>query len=224
MNLECVKAVNGFSMRSVNRLGKRGQKGAVMIVALMLLVVMTVLALSGIGNTVLEQKMSSNFYNSASAFEAAEYGLRVAEQWVIDDMPGSWESLFTSTSTNGLYTSKNLSTSNSNEVCGGDPGCYFDPKDEDEWCSGTSGCKLPKGFNTLGDTLEGTTLDQLDMNLARQPQFIIEYIGPIRDIQHIMIGPEKPPADREGFRITVIGWGLDDNSSHTLQSHVTLPL
>ncbi len=203
----------------------KSQKGAVMIVALMLLLVMTILAVSGIGNSTLEQKMSGNYYNSASAFQAAEYGIRVAEQWVINDLPSNWKAQFESNSTTGIYTSKNLSTSNSNEVCKGDLDCYFDPTDEDEWCTGaTTGCKLPKGFVTLGDSLEGTTLDTLDMNLTRQPQFIVEYIGPIRDTSHITMGKTLPPADREAFRITVIAWGLNGNATHTLSSHVTLPL
>lgn len=48
------------------------QRGAVMIVALMLLLVMTVLAISGIGNSTLEQQMSGNYFRSSSAFQSAE--------------------------------------------------------------------------------------------------------------------------------------------------------
>jgi type IV pilus assembly protein PilX len=222
---------NGKQNQMLDRLGRRGllvnskQKGAVMIVALMLLLVMTVLAVSGIGNSVLEQKMSGNYYHAATAFESAEFGLRVAERWLVENVDSkaivdNW--FKTSTSLNGLYTTQDLTTPNTFEVCRGDIDCRFDPRDEDGWCNGGGGCALPKGFVTLGDTLEGTVLDTTDLPVARQPQFFIEHIGAIPD-DAIMMGVNVPKATRSSFRITVIGWGQEDVSLHVLQSHVILP-
>jgi type IV pilus assembly protein PilX len=219
---------NSTRKRSADRgyVAQARQKGAVMIVALMLLLVMTVLAISGVGNSVLEQKMSGNYYQATSAFEAAEYGVRVAEQWLIKQVVASsaWETWFAkSVSLNGLYTTQELSSPNNVEVCSGDIDCVFDPRDVDEWCMGGAGCNLPKGFVTLGDTLEGTTLATLDMPVDRQPQFIIEYIGPI-STSSIQLGAPELPASQSGFRVTVIGWGQNSAARHVIQTHVILPL
>jgi len=198
-----------------------------MIVALMLLLVMTVLAVSGVGNSVLEQKMSGNYYHAATAFESAEFGLRVAEQWLIENVTISspWETWFkTNTGMNGLYTTQDFSSPNSVEVCSGDIDCRFDPRIDANWCNGGAGCALPKGFVTLGDTLQGVTLDTFGLTVARQPQFIIEHVGPVGGQSPIQIGVASLPTPQTGFRITVIGWGQEGVSRHVLQSHVILPL
>lgn len=205
---------------------KKAQKGAVMIVALMLLLVMTVLAVSGIGNSTLEQRMAGNYYHSSTAFEASEFGLRVAERWLITKVTSTsaWSTWFeTNASSNGLYTTKDSTSPNSTEVCRGNIDCQFDPNNENAWCS-TATCALPKGFVTLGDTLEGTNLATIDLPVGRQPQFIIEYIGPVGQQTPIQIGAPSLPAPEQGFRITVIGWGQEGVSHHVLQSHVILPL
>lgn len=203
------------------------QRGAVMIVALMLLLVMTVLAVSGVGNSVLEQKMSGNYYHSSTAFQSAEFGLRVAEQWLVDkvDTTTKVDDWFkTDTTMNGLYTTQESASPNTVEVCRGDINCRFEPRDEAEWCAGGAGCSLPKSFVTLGDTLQGTALETVDLPVARQPQFIIEHIGDVSESVDIVIGNTRLASNRTGFRITVIGWGQEDVTRHVLQSHVILPL
>lgn len=198
-----------------------------MIVALMLLLVMTVLAVSGVGNSVLEQKMSGNYYHTATAFQSAEFGLRVAEQWLVDNVTSdalvtSW--FKSSTPLNGLYTTQETSSPNLVEICRGDIDCNFDPRNESAWCGGGAACDLPKGFVTLGDTLQGTVLDTIDLPVARQPQFIIEHIGPVETNTPIQFGTRPIPADRTAFRITAIGWGQEGVARHVVQSHVILRL
>ena len=216
-------------MRNKSRLGALGRarhKGAVMIVALMLLLVMTVLAVSGVGNSVLEQKMSGNYYHSATAFQAAEFGLRVAEQWLIENVTdathvANW--FETNTTNNGLYTTQDATSPNTVEVCRGDINCRFDPRDDTQWCTGGGGCELPKSFVTLGDTLQGVALETVDLPVAQQPRFIIEHIGKINK-DDIMIGNPRLASPQTGFRITVIGWGQETVTRHVVQSHVILPL
>jgi type IV pilus assembly protein PilX len=209
---------------------KTMQRGAVMIVALMLLLVMTVLAVSGIGNSVLEQKMSGNYNHSATAFQAAEFGMIVAEQWLFDNVSSSddvtdW--FATGGLMNGLYTTQNATVPNGVEICKGDVDCYLDPRDETEWCTGGASCNMPKSFVTLGDTLHGAVLPTLNMSVARQPQFIIEYIGQAEGpgaAPSIEVGgaPVIPPL--ASFRITVIGWGQETAARHVVQSHVLMKL
>ncbi|MCU7851457.1 MAG: pilus assembly protein [Candidatus Thiodiazotropha sp. (ex Monitilora ramsayi)] len=198
------------------------QRGAVLIVALMLLLVMTILAVSGIGNSALEQRMSGNYHQSVSAFQAAEFGLRVAERWLNDNVnEANWENFFLNgVGPKGLYTARAFSAGpTATEVCRNEPDCYFDPNVVENWCSDGT-CALPRGHLTLGVEIPTT----LDLPVARQPQFIIEHVGPIRTSTSLVIGTPLPPPEKEGFRITVIAWGQDITSRHSLQSHVLLPL
>lgn len=57
----------------------RRQQGAVLIVALVLLLVLTVLGTAGIRDTVMEERMAGNFRDYATALEAAESALRAGE-------------------------------------------------------------------------------------------------------------------------------------------------
>lgn len=59
-------------------MGKR-QQGAVLIVALVLLLVLTVLGTAGLQDTTLEERMSGNFRDYSTALQAAETALRVGE-------------------------------------------------------------------------------------------------------------------------------------------------
>lgn len=71
--------------RSISRkvlLHSRQQEGAVLVVGLIFLFVLTLLALSGMGTTGLEEKMAGNLRDQNLAFQAAESGLRDAEGWI----------------------------------------------------------------------------------------------------------------------------------------------
>jgi len=60
------------------------QSGAALIVSLILLLVMTLLGVSAMQTNVLEEKMAGNHWRTQLAFQAAERGLREAEQAVLD--------------------------------------------------------------------------------------------------------------------------------------------
>jgi len=55
------------------------QRGAVLIVALVLLLVLTVLGAAGVQNTSMEERMAGNYRDRFSAFQAAEAALRAGE-------------------------------------------------------------------------------------------------------------------------------------------------
>ena len=63
-----------------NRLPTRRQheRGAVLIIAMIFLIIMTLLAVTGMTTTSLEEKMASNSQESSRAFQAAETGLAQA--------------------------------------------------------------------------------------------------------------------------------------------------
>ena len=65
----------------------RKQRGAVLIVALIFLVVMTMLILASIRGTVMQERMASNLYDRSLAFQAAEAALREGERFVLENAP-----------------------------------------------------------------------------------------------------------------------------------------
>lgn len=69
------------------------QRGVALVVALILLVVATLIGLSGVRGTNLQERMSANMYDRSLAFQRAESGLRAAEaaitaSWRITDLGG----------------------------------------------------------------------------------------------------------------------------------------
>lgn len=65
----------------------RKQRGAVLVVALIFLVVMTMLILASIRGTVMQERMASNLYDRSLAFQAAEAALREGERYVLESPP-----------------------------------------------------------------------------------------------------------------------------------------
>ena len=63
---------------------RKHQTGASLIVSLMLLIVLTLLGLSGMQSTVMQERMSNNVRDKGMAFQAAESALRSGESWVKD--------------------------------------------------------------------------------------------------------------------------------------------
>ncbi len=59
------------------------QQGAVLVVSLILLLIMTLIGVSAMRTTILEEKMAGNYRDSNIAFQAAEAALRDAENDVI---------------------------------------------------------------------------------------------------------------------------------------------
>ena len=61
---------------------KRKQLGVALIMSLVFLTLLTILGLTSMSTTILQEKMAANMKDKNLAFQAAETGLRTAEQWV----------------------------------------------------------------------------------------------------------------------------------------------
>jgi len=61
---------------------RKRQAGASLIVSLMLLIVLTLLGLSGMQSTIMQERMSNNVRDKGMAFQAAESAIRGGEDWV----------------------------------------------------------------------------------------------------------------------------------------------
>ena len=229
------------------------QRGAVLVVALLLLLVMTVLGTSGVGNSLLEERMSGNFHETYSAMQAAETALRVAENWLTNNaiagsvqfVPATDSSYETaqdwfgagSSAKTGLYSTQvapGIYTPCQGQNAGD---CSFIATDKTHWCISTSSCgqpttALPRGSAALGSDDLGTgTLPAIHGDLVsqqpQQPRFIIEYLGRgLGPSPSIIMGESSTAADARmyAFRITAIGWGREATSPYVLQSHFQLQL
>ncbi len=166
-----------FRVRSLP--GRRQQGGAIMITALLLIVVLTLVAVSGMDNTVMEERMAGNFGQTISAQQAAEIALREVEDWIASDVHAAMFEKGNDTADSGIdwnefYAGSAsapsvISTGNGN-VPGlyatySEPGsgyaavfpcsatlanCLFDPTEEDDW---DDTAKLVKGALALGDSI-----------------------------------------------------------------------
>lgn len=61
---------------------RRGETGAALIVSLIFLLVLTMLGLSAMSTTTLEERMAGNMQSRMLAFQAAEAALREGESWL----------------------------------------------------------------------------------------------------------------------------------------------
>ena len=60
----------------------RSQRGTALVVGLLILLVLTIIGISGMHSTTLEEKMTGNMRDQNDAFQAAETALRGAEDYV----------------------------------------------------------------------------------------------------------------------------------------------
>lgn len=83
------------------------QKGAALIVCLILLLVMTILGVTSITTTTMEEKMAGNIRNKHLSFQAAEAALRAGEN-IANNLPAD----ATFNGTNGLYPRSQVGDAN----------------------------------------------------------------------------------------------------------------
>lgn len=176
------------------------QSGAVLVLSLLMLFVLTLIGVSSINTTTMEEKMSGNSRNQQLAFHAAEIAIREAEIFLTNT--GNPSALFTATSgTNGLYTLSN------------GPSAY-NATDKGWWASSAN------GRITYGAALGTPTYD-----LASVPQYTIEFRGISKQKEATdptLSGGESVNEGQGGiaiFRITARGTGLTDNAVVVIQSH-----
>jgi type IV pilus assembly protein PilX len=69
------------------RIHRGRQEGVALVIALIMLVIMTLVGLSAIKTVTLEERMTAQTYDRSMAFQAAESGLREAEDYVESNAP-----------------------------------------------------------------------------------------------------------------------------------------
>jgi len=77
------------------------QQGTVLIVSLIMLLVLTLIGVSGMKTSTMEEKMTRNLHDRNLAFQAAEAALRAAEQNIQDNIIAT--NIFDADGSDGLY-------------------------------------------------------------------------------------------------------------------------
>ncbi|NOZ52567.1 MAG: hypothetical protein GXP08_05400 [Gammaproteobacteria bacterium] len=169
--------------------------GSILITSLLLLLVMTILAVTALNSTVMEEKMSSNTRQKNLAHQAAETALKAAEAWldntanvgihddVVQKFTGVAERYNSATSASSLNWDTNTSSA---------------------W--------------TISNSQAVTTLTTFpnDANLIPgAPRYLIEYVGRVGEPP---LNFTDPDLRQYAFRVVAIGWGPDKNTKVVLSS------
>ena len=175
----------------------RLQSGMSLFPAMMFLLVLTVLGVSTMNSTLLQEKMTSNTKDTNVAFQAAEAGLRDAEADVTKNITSA--TTFTSSCTNGLCTP---------------PSTWPTPVSTDistalDW--NASGKTRTYGNYTAAPAIPG---------VAQQPQYVIERLSklPVGPGGSVSIGVSAPHSGGSAYRLTVLATGLRAETRVILQS------
>lgn len=166
------------------------QHGVVLIVALIILAALTILGVTGMSTTSLQERMAANLHDRQIAFQTAEAALRAGENYIQSNTIDPTK--FTTSCTGGLCDCSDKAT-----------GCttYWTDPTLKVWT--TSG----KHFTVT------TTFSQV----AAQPEYIIEFMG-YTDPGGTPPGYVPKAGDPMMFRITALGTGQSPNAKVMLQS------
>ena len=187
------------------------QKGAVLIVSLVMLIIMTLLGISGMNNTVMQERMAGNQRNSTLAFQAAEAALRAAEY----EIENNWGSDFPDGDTNGTTTNNNrgVFTLNSATL---DP----DLDNDTEWWAELTGDDnntfWANNGTAVANALKFNEVSGVDQNLTA-PRYIIEKIG-FRPLNCTTCDPLQQCYCEHHYQITARGTGAAGQSESYLRS------
>ena len=176
-------------MRQTRRFPGRSQRGAVLIVALVLLLVLTILGTASVRDTAMEERMAGNFRDYSAALEAAETALRTGEI-EMGSSTANGGMTFSTAGTDGLYDIAAMSSS-------------VDPIDD----------------ATVWDTVASSVLDKSNTLVSADPDYYIEELPEIDlPGSDLVVGFQDKPPPVQFYRVTGKGYGISPNSEVILQS------
>lgn len=182
-------------MKILNHIRPIKQKGSVLVLSLIILVVLTILGVSSMNSTSLQEKMAGNFRDREIAFQAAEMALAFAEDYVNTNINSA-----NLGNAGGLYTKGNGPTAIN--AFTGNGGSVTD------WWTGSDSIIL------------STTINEV----RTQPRFTIEVREEVgsedgTDINITSYGESTGGGLITSFRVTAHGTGKSDNTVVILQSN-----
>ena len=79
------------------------QKGAALAISLIMLLLLTIIGVTAMQSTIMQERMAGNSRERSNAFQIAEAALRVGEKYLIDNLNPTFVDSSTTNSPNGLY-------------------------------------------------------------------------------------------------------------------------
>ncbi len=177
------------------------QKGSVLIISLLLLLVATILGLSSMQNTIIEEKMAGNLRHNYVAFQAAESALREAEQW-LGNLSTQTQPEATSTGSNGVWLRE----------CKGskDAGCTtvlsYDQTDFQYWWEDVS-------TSGVWETYSDPAVVDAGSPVEGSAKYIIQEITPIKDSLN-----QEQESEQTNYLVTAMGVAENNRVRVFLQS------
>ena len=197
------RAMKTTNLNTLHPMPPRGEKGAVLIIALMFVVILTLLGVTAVMTTTMEERMAGNSRDLNVAFQAAEAALRDAERDILCRNAAG-----TGTCTRTIPISGQTGamdpTASSCSYCL--PGIYLpatsgDPTWVKKSLASGSSDSVAFGAYTGAGSITG---------VAVQPRYLIEAIR--------VLPPGESLATRiYYYRITTRGFGANANTQVTLQ-------
>lgn len=172
--------------------GRQRERGAILLFCLVFLAVLTIMGVSGMESTTLEERMSANMRDHELSFNAAESALQAAEAWL-----------------SAQNTLPITATDNTTDVWAEDS---MDPDTDDGlyWWDHA-------GIDNTWWTNNGDAITDV-AEVAAQPTYIIEQYKTVDTGQSIAIGSGEVTVPRIFHRITARGVGINANTTTVVQS------
>lgn len=184
----------------MNAVNKQG--GAALVVCLIVLLVMSVIGVTSVSNSTVQQRMAFNLRQQQLAENAAEHALRAAEAYLATN-------IVSSRAMDAFYADGNQGTSfYMSKGVRGTPYVVSLPS----WDATDAKAWIGNGLAVTGLGSDATSQD---------PRYMIEFIGrsKIDGARQISKASDSNIQNfRYNFRITAIGWGVDPNAYAVLQS------
>lgn len=176
-------------------------RGATLVVALIILLVMTIVGVSTMESSTLQERMAANSRQQSLAQNAAETALRTAESWMRANVDSSQDVITFFNGADGLYSALPRPGSVSARPL------LVSLDDSAAWAG------------------VGVEVDSLSDSVIKQdPKYVIEFVGrgallPTANIAtQLNSGANAGNNDPYFFRITAIGWGKDTKIYTVLES------
>ncbi|VUD47060.1 hypothetical protein TDB9533_00949 [Thalassocella blandensis] len=210
------------TMKSVQKISAvKNQAGATLVVALVILAVMTILGVSTMNSSTLQERMANNARQKLIADSAAESALREAEEWLFNEITNraSITNHFLVTPTQGCYSDRTISGLSVTPIR--QLATFIgDLSDDDEWLADATESRSVVDINAAWT----------DGDWARTPRVVIELLGPLRagttnqgagTAQNLDVETAPSYDSPWVFRITAIGWSKNPDIYSVLQSTYT---
>lgn len=177
------------------------QRGVALVMAMVFLMILTIIGVTVMSSTALQEKMAGNVQDKNLAFQAAESALRLGEQYLA----------VTDTTALPAFTTAGTSAGHFLPAAGGTPPVW----DAVNWtaCGSAGGVVCVTG----GDALA---------KVKTQPRYLIEQIGSVGGgpatgtslVQPFTYGTSTPGGGQTMYRVTALGTGGTDTAVVMVQS------